>query len=86
MSKQRSQPESENMKVTFTSIMCGPEGNAFPGTVMDIPKERMQKVQVGDDSIEMPLAEYLIEQKFARPYDANLDRKAKQIGLVKAER
>ena len=76
------------MKVTMTTVMCGPEGNAFQGQVLDIPEKRMQTITDPKDkekTIQVPLGEYLIENKFARPYDQHKDSK-KPIGLQKPER
>lgn len=56
------------MKVTMTATMAGPSGVARPGTVLDVPEQR---------------AKELVEGHFARPYDAERDRKA-QTGLQKA--
>lgn len=79
------------MKVTMTSVMCGPEGNAFQGTVVDIPKDRMQTIPdpkadpESGKTIEVPLAQYMIDNKFARPFDQQKDAK-RPVGLIKAGR
>jgi hypothetical protein len=75
------------MKVTMTSVMCGPEGNAFQGTVVDIPKDRMQSVTDPESGkvTQVPLSEYLIANKFARPFDSQKDAK-RPVGLIKAGR
>ena len=62
--------QGETMKVVLTGVLCGPEGNAWRGNVLDLPKEK---------------ADEMIAGKFARPYDPQKDAKAKQ-GLQKAER
>jgi hypothetical protein len=66
--------------------MAGPDGVGFRGTVLDIPEKRMMTV-VGEDGkpTTVPLADYLLEHHFARPFDAVLDRKAHH-GLFKPER
>ena len=51
--------------------MCGPDGNAFPGTVLDVDKKQ---------------ADELLSGMFARNYDRERDAKARQKGLVTPER
>lgn len=65
--------EEKPVKITMNNVMCGPKGNAFQGTVLDVP---------GDVSEES--AKEMIRTKAARPYDAQKDRKARQHGLIKA--
>lgn len=66
----RTNRSEDAMKVTMLSVMCGPDGNAFRGQVLDLPKEK---------------AEELINGKFARIYDHDKDKKAR-VGLIKAEK
>lgn len=77
------------MKVTMMSVMCGPEGNAFQGQVIDVPDKKMISYEEGEGdnrkAVQKPLGEYMIDKKFARPFDENLDRKARR-GLIKAEK
>lgn len=80
--------QERDMKVTLTTVLCGPEGNGFPGTVLDIPNAKTQTVVDSDSGKESQVSysQYLIDNKFARPYDQQKDGKARQQGLVKAER
>lgn len=75
------------MKVTMLSVMCGPEGNASQGTVLDIPDKIMTTItdEETNKEIEVPFAKYLIDKKYARAFDPEKDRKNKR-GLVKAEK
>ena len=54
------------MKITMLTTMCGPNGNADPGAVLDLPKKD---------------ADDLLEGKFARLYDPEKDRKPRHVGL-----
>lgn len=49
------------MKVTLTTLACGPQGVAKPGTVLDVPQEQ---------------AERMIADRMARPHDKDRDAKA----------
>lgn len=61
MSKHQFKQEAAKMKVTMLTCLAGPNGNARPGTVLDIPQ---------------PEAEEFIKERFARPYDAERDKKS----------
>ena len=61
------QQKVQMMKVTLLTTLCGPEGNAAPGAVLELTKDKATK---------------MIESRFARPYDHERDRKAKR-GLTK---
>jgi len=61
----------ERMKVIMQTVMCGPKGNAFQGTLLDLPEKE---------------AKELIDIKAARVYDPQRDTKIRQTGLVRAER
>ena len=52
------------MKITMLKTMCGPDGNAFPGTVLDVDKKQ---------------ADELLSGMFARNYDRERDANAKHI-------
>ncbi len=54
------------MKVTMLTTMCGPNGNADPGAVIDVPKKE---------------ADELIEANAARPYDLEKDKRPRHVGL-----
>lgn len=56
------------VKVTMLKTMCGPEGNCFPGWVLDV---------------DAKVAEELKKQRAARDYDHATDAKAAR-GLQKA--
>lgn len=58
------------MKIVLTGTMCGPKGNGYRGTVLELPDEE---------------AKQLIRDRSARPYDHAKDSRAPH-GLVKAER
>lgn len=57
------------MKITMITTLCGPEGSAFPGTVLEMEEKK---------------AAEMIREHYARPYDKEKDRDAKQFGLQKA--
>ena len=59
--------EDVNVKVTMTATLAGPEGNARPGTVLELPEQ---------DAKEM------IANQKARQYDPARDKKNPQ-GLAK---
>jgi len=61
--------EGANVKVTMTKIAAGPQGVARPGRVLDVKEEE---------------GKALFAVTAARPYDAELDKKAKR-GWVKAK-
>ncbi len=60
--------EGGAMKVTLVGTMAGPEGNARPGTVLDLPDQQ---------------AKEMLNQRAAREYDHTRDAKAPR-GLTKA--
>ena len=53
---------SGNVKVTLTTLACGPRGVAKPGYVLDVPSEQ---------------AEQMITDRVARPHDKERDKHAK---------
>lgn len=55
------------MKLTMLTCAAGPEGVARPGTVLEMPEK---------------VAKEWIDQRFARDYDKERDRKA-TVGLTK---
>ena len=74
MSKQHKPIQSErakeiDVKVTMLTTKCGPQGNAFPGTVLNMDEKE---------------AKEHIDGRFVRPFDAELDKKARQFGYIKA--
>lgn len=74
------------MKLTMTTVMCGPEGNAFPGTVLEIKDKETIPVTDEHGTVTQELrGEYMIKNKYARPYNPETDRKARH-GLIKAEK
>lgn len=75
-----------DMKVVLSQTMCGPEGNGFKGTVLDIPTGKTQTVEVDGKETKVPYTDYLIQNKFAVPFDQSIHGKLKNHGLVKAER
>lgn len=56
----------QRMKITMLTTMCGPNGNADPGSVLDLPKKD---------------ADDLIAGQFARQYDAEKDNNPRHVGL-----
>ncbi len=54
------------MKITMLTTMCGPDGNADPGGVIEMPSAK---------------AKELIDGKFAREYDRERDAKPRHVGL-----
>lgn len=86
--------------VTMLTTMCGPKGNAFPGTVLDLseadarrllkPDPATQYKRKPNGSVELnskgePETEFLAShQPFAREYDPERDRTAKR-GLETAK-
>jgi hypothetical protein len=80
------------MKVVLCQTLCRPEGNGFKGTVLDIGKDERQTCpdpnadpQSGK-TIEMPLGDFLVQNKMAVPFNPSIHSKLKQHGLVRAER
>jgi hypothetical protein len=84
--KKAIQTGGSQMKVVMAQTMCSADGNAYKNTVLDIPASRMQEVEVDGKATKVPLAEYMLQQKYAREYNPSTDHKLKQYGLVKAER
>ena len=57
----KTKPKEANVKVTLTTLAAGPSGVARPGTVLDMPSERAEK---------------LIANGNARAHDKERDAKA----------
>ncbi len=81
-------------QVTMLTTMCGPNGNASPGTVLEIsekeakallepaPATEIVRNEKGEAS-ERPMYDH---RPFARKFDRERDRNAKQHGLVRPEK
>jgi hypothetical protein len=87
MSRKTNQIQGDSqMKVVLTRTMCGPGGNAYPGMVLDIPKDSVTTCVIADKEVAMPTGEYMVNiDKSARQFDPACDSKRKS-GLVRPEK